>query len=137
MAKSHDPKILAALATIFALPSIEEMIKPACGLAAPKAHPDIRERFRCWDADPRSAMSRKDCQNEGGWGETTQITKEDSGDLFSFLDGKKRLISTSSFHRHLITRLILACPADGSTPKGTATSTRFKAAERNSEATAS
>jgi hypothetical protein len=80
---------------------------------APEAHPDIIDLHRTWDADPRTALTRKDCQVVGGWGQTTQIAKEQSGALRSFLDGKKRLITTSSFYRHLIDRLITAHPARG------------------------
>jgi hypothetical protein len=73
-------------------------------------------------------------------GATSQIEKEKSAALRSFLDGKKRLISASSFYEHLITRLILSHPVDASAPKGTQTSTRFKPRSqdlekmRNSEA---
>jgi hypothetical protein len=126
MAKTYNHETLTALATVFALPSIEEMVEPACALAAPVAHRDIAGLFRQWEADRRKAISRRDCQREGNWGQTSQIEKERSGALRSLLDGKKRLISTASFYEHLITRVVLSHPVDASAPKGTQTSTRFK-----------
>jgi hypothetical protein len=125
MARLHDHKTLAAIATVFTLSSFEEMVPAALILAAFIIHPDIRELFRLWAADPRKALSRRQCMEEGGWRGSSQIEKEKSGDLHVFLDGKKRLITTSSFYSHLITRLILSHPANGPAPKGTATSTRF------------
>ena len=134
MAQAYDSKILTAIAVVFALPSLEEKIAGALALAAPEAHSDIREHFHLWGGDKRKALSRADCMFEGSWGQTSQIEKEKSGALRSFLDGKKRLISTSSFYEHLIARLILSHPADGPAPRGTATSTRFKPRERRSSA---
>jgi hypothetical protein len=125
MAKLHDPKTLAAIATVFTLSSFEEMIPAALILAAFIIHPDIRELFRLWAADPRKALSRAQCMHEGGWKDSTQVEKERNGDLHAFLDGKKRLITTPSFYQHLITRLILSHPVDAPAPRGTATSTRF------------
>jgi hypothetical protein len=125
--RNHDHKTLAAIAAVFALPSREEQIEAACALAAREAHQDIRELFHLWSADARKAMSRADCMHEGAWGQTSQIEKEKSGALRSLLDGKKRLISTSSFYEHLVTRLILSHPVDGPAPRGTSTSTRFGA----------
>ena len=127
MARLHDPKILIAITVVFGLPSLEETIAGALALAAPAAHSDIIELFHQWSADRRKAMSRLDCQHEGGWGATTQCEKEKAGALRAFLDGKKRLITISSFYEHLITRLILSHPAGAPAPKGTATSTRFVA----------
>jgi hypothetical protein len=127
MAKTYDHETPTALATVFDLSSKEERIKSACALAAPGARSDIAGLFRQWDGDPRKAMSRTDCMHEGGWGQTTQIEKERSGVLRSFLDGKKRLISTASFYEHLITRVVLSHPVDGPTPKATRTRTRFGA----------
>jgi hypothetical protein len=125
--KAHHTETLTALAVIFALPSFEQKVAGALALAAPEAHPDIIEHFRLWAADTRKALSRADCMHEGGWGQTSQVEKENSGALRSLLDGKKRLITASSFYQHLITRLILSHPADAPAPKGTATSTRFVA----------
>jgi hypothetical protein len=121
MKHTSRPEILA----VFALPA-HERPSAACRIAASEAHQDIRETFHQWDGEKRKALSRLDCQKEGGWGPTSQIEKEKSGALRSFLDGKKRLISTSSFYEHLITRLILSHPADATPPKGTQTRTRFR-----------
>jgi hypothetical protein len=126
MARPYDNETLTALAVIFALPSIPEMIAPACALAALLAHPDIITLFQQWGDEKRKFLSRADCQLEGGWGSTSQSEKEKAGVLRSILDGKKRLISINSFYEHLITRVILSHPVDGSSPKATATSTQFR-----------
>jgi hypothetical protein len=81
--------------------------------ATPEWHPDIADLFRKWQTDPRTALTRHDCQIEGGWGQTTQIEKEKSGALRSLRDGKKRLITTSSFYTHLIERVIASHPVSG------------------------
>ncbi|HZZ23600.1 MAG TPA: hypothetical protein VFE60_13960 [Roseiarcus sp.] len=133
MTKENPNKTLTALAVIYALPSIEERIGPACALAAPAGHRDIVTLFRQWAGEKRKFLSRADCQLEGAWGATSQSEKEKAGILRSFLDGKKRLISVNSFYEHLITRVILSHPVDGSSPKGTATSTQFRAASERKE----
>jgi hypothetical protein len=126
MMKTHDPETATALATIFALPALEDRIEGACALAIPEARPVIVELFHQWNNDPRKALSRNDCMAEGNWGASSQALKEQEGDLFSFLDGKKRLISVESFYRHLITRVILSRPAGRPQLKATNTRTRFK-----------
>jgi hypothetical protein len=79
--------------------------------AAPEAHPAIADLYQKWRTDRRSALSRAQCMEGAGWGLSTQIEKEKRGDLVSILDGKKRLIPTSSFYPHLIDRVITAYPA--------------------------
>jgi hypothetical protein len=132
MANVLDFKITTALAKIFTLPTIPERIAGACALAAPEGHRDIEDLGRQWIDDKRKAMSNDDCMHEGGWRDSTQHNKVQSGELRSFLDGKKRLISVASFYEHLITRIVLSHPIDGPTRKGTATSTQFRKFE-NSE----
>jgi hypothetical protein len=102
--------------------------------AALVAHPEIATLHDKWTNDERKALSRLNCQHEGNWGPTSQAEKEKSGVLFSFLDGKKRLISVNSFYAHLIDRVIRSHPADGSALRATATRTRFvRRTEENSE----
>jgi hypothetical protein len=125
MARARDSKITTAIATVFALPTREEQLEAACALAADEAHQDIRELFHLWRDEKRKAMSRHDCKYEGNWGDTSQVEKEKGGILRTFFDGKKKLITPSSFYQHLITRLILSHPRNGPAPRGTATSTRF------------
>jgi hypothetical protein len=128
----HNAATLTALATIFKLPALEVQIADTCALTDPKFHSDLEPLFRKKGAadtpgtDRRNALSRDDCETEGGWGETTQIEKEKAGELRSFLDGKKRLITPSSFYEHLITRIVLSHPAGAPAPKGTDTSTKFR-----------
>jgi hypothetical protein len=129
MANSTDIKTTTALAEIFSLPTIEQRVAGACSLAAPIAHPDIEDLGRQWSGDKRKAMSNDDCMHEGGWRDSTQHNKVQTGELRSFLDGKKRLISVSSFYEHLITRIVLSYPVDGPARKGTNAATRFKKLE--------
>jgi hypothetical protein len=132
MAKYRDIATLTALATIFALPSLEAQIADTCALTDPKFHSDLEALFRkkgaadTPGADRRNALSRGDCETEGGWSEATQVEKEKAGALRSFLDGKKRLITSSSFYEHLITRIVLSHPVGAPAPKGTDTSTKFR-----------
>jgi hypothetical protein len=128
VSKHYDIKFLAAIAAVFILP-IEAQIAAACALADPSVYSDIADLFRAWWADSRKCLSRRDCQLEGGWQQSSQILKEKSEELRSFLDGKKRLITVSSFYQHLITHLILSNPAGGPARKNAATSTVFQTQE--------
>jgi hypothetical protein len=135
MTNAHNTETLTALATIFALAELEQRIAGICGLTAPPLQPDIIALFHRWKIEPRTVLSRTDCMREGGWKMSTQVEKEKSGALRSFLDGKKRLITVSSFYEHLITRIVLANPAGGPPAKGLQTRTRFqpRRAEQSAE----
>ena len=52
-------------------------------------------------ADPSVLKSRKQCQTEGGWGQTTQIAKEYSSDLHRVNVGMSVKITSKSFYQHL------------------------------------
>ena len=52
-------------------------------------------------ADPSVLKSRKQCQTEGGWGQTTQIAKEDSSALHRVNVGMSVKITSKSFYQHL------------------------------------
>jgi hypothetical protein len=117
MTKAHESKLLAAIAPIWALPTIDEQIRAACSLADPKAHPDIRDLFRRWTSEQRTALPKPECEAIGGWKQTTQNSKEASGELRTVLDGVRRLVTVSSLYQHLITRLILSNPAGSPAPK--------------------
>ena len=52
-------------------------------------------------ADPSVLKSRKQCQTEGGWGQTTQIAKEDSRVLHRVNVGMSVKITSKSFYQHL------------------------------------
>lgn len=54
------------------------------------------------DADRRVSLSRKECMLEGGWAQTTQIAKENSGVLRRYTDGASVRVTTQSFYEHLI-----------------------------------
>jgi hypothetical protein len=100
--------------------------------APPDKAVELIIRTTKWLDEKRSALSRKECETEGGWKQTSQQSKEDSGALLSFRDGKKVLISADSFHRHLIDRFLLSHPLDGPAKRGRATSTIFKKQENPS-----
>ena len=53
-------------------------------------------------ADPRVTLTRRECQVGGGWGQTSQIAKENSGVLHRVVDGTIVRITAASFYRHLI-----------------------------------
>jgi hypothetical protein len=60
---------------------------------------DIRAKEK---ADSRTSLTRKQCQDEGNWGPTTQIKKENRGVLHRYLDGSVVRIPAASFYAHLI-----------------------------------
>jgi hypothetical protein len=60
---------------------------------------DIRARQK---ADRRASLSRKDCQLEGGWGQSTQIAKENQNLLRRYVDGSRIRITSQSFYEHLL-----------------------------------
>lgn len=47
-------------------------------------------------------FTRKQCMARGGWGQTSQISKENSGALHQLLDGSAVRITAKSFYAHLI-----------------------------------
>ena len=51
--------------------------------------------------DSSVLKSRKQCQTEGGWGQTTQIAKEDSSALHRVNVGMSVKITSKSFYQHL------------------------------------
>jgi hypothetical protein len=71
---------------------------------------DIKRRQA---ADSRVMLTRRQCQQGGNWGPTSQIAKENAGDLDSVLDGSVRKITAASFYRHLIELAIRSHPPAG------------------------
>ena len=61
----------------------------------------------------RVMLTRRQCQQCGNWGPTSQIAKENAGDLDSVLDGSVRKITAASFYRHLIELAIRSHPPAG------------------------
>jgi hypothetical protein len=115
------PDLLAFLAD--RAPDLAERLISYLPFAAPAVAAELNARAIAWRIDRRSALSRRESQEEGPWRQTTQISKENSGALLAFRDGKKVLISVDSFHRHLIERLMLNYPLDGPPKRGKRTST--------------
>ena len=84
---------------------IPEMSAKAAAIVA-----DIKRRQA---ADSRVMLTRRQCQQCGNWGPTSQIAKENAGDLDSVLDGSVRKITAASFYRHLIELAIRSHPPAG------------------------
>jgi hypothetical protein len=79
---------------------------------APHAHPDIIKLYaELKSPDCPSAFSRKACQAKGGWGQTTQVLREQSGVFRTVHDGKTVLTTATSLYEYLIERVIAAHPA--------------------------
>jgi hypothetical protein len=74
-------------------------------------------RIPTFSTNRGKAFSRRDCQEKGGWGQTTQIEKEKSGVLRTVRDGKKVLVPAGSLFPHLIERVIASHPARGPKPR--------------------
>ena len=55
-----------------------------------------------WAADPSASKSRRQCMEIGGWGQTTQISKEKRGVLRTYLDGASVRVTSESLYRHLV-----------------------------------
>ena len=138
MTNAYEAKALTAITAVFSLRTTEEQVEAAKALTDSAWHSEIIELFNRRGNDKRTALTRTDCQEEGNWGHSTQDAKEKSGVLRSFKDGKKRLITASSFYQHLITRLILSHPVGAPALKGAKPTTRFWLSEtkKSSEASA-
>jgi hypothetical protein len=71
-------------------------------------HDDIHENPAIADilarqaADRRVTLSRRECQLEGGWAQSSQILKENQGLLRRYVDGSRIRITTASFYQHLL-----------------------------------
>jgi hypothetical protein len=72
----------------------------------------------CEVADKRISLSNKECQDEGGWGPSSQRVKVQNGVLHRYLDGSSVRITARSFYQHLID-LANAPPRQGRKPSGT------------------
>jgi hypothetical protein len=71
-------------------------------------HDDIHENPAIADilarqaADRRVTLSRRECQLEGGWAQSSQILKENQGLLRHFVDGSRVRVTSQSFYEHLL-----------------------------------
>jgi hypothetical protein len=73
-----------------------------CDTSAPALSAAAADIKALWDADPSASKSRKDCMAIGGWGQTTQLTKEKRGILHAYLDGASVRVTTRSLYAHLL-----------------------------------
>jgi hypothetical protein len=53
------------------------------------------------EADPRVALTNRQCEIEGGWGPTTQRKKQAEGCLNVYRDGTRVMNTAKSFYAHL------------------------------------
>jgi hypothetical protein len=137
MAKPGNTETLAAVTAALALPTFDERRAATLALAAQAAHQELDRRLDRRETETRSALSRRQGMAESGLGQSSLISLEQSGALFSFLDGRKRLISADSFHAYLIARIIRAHPAGAEPAKGAGASTKFRSREGASTSPAS
>ena len=86
-------------------------------------------------ADTRKAVSRADAAEMTGLSTTSIERLEKSGELVSFLDGGRRLISTASIYARMIRLVIKANPKKGPKPKRNPFwGVRFNGKKRKAEA---
>jgi hypothetical protein len=76
--------------------------------------------------DRRAVVSRHECMAVGGWKLSSQVKKEQAGELVSLLDGPSRKVTTASLYRHLRDLAIATWPADGPPRKGRNPTSGFK-----------
>jgi hypothetical protein len=91
------------------IPPIEELLAKA----APSAHTFLVNTYRKMLADTSVGKTRKQSMEIGGWGATTQRTKEQSGVLQTWTDGAMVRVSTASIYLHLIDLIVSSHPAAG------------------------
>jgi hypothetical protein len=99
MAQTHAVKI----------PSLDELLSRT----APGAHAAVIGVYDRMDADASIGKTRKQCREIGGWGQTTQISKEKSGVLQAWNDGTIVRVGTVSLYLHIIDLIIASHPVDG------------------------
>ena len=68
----------------------------------PQENPAVADIKARQAADRRVSLSPKECQTEGGWGESTYRAKVASGALHRYLDGARVRITAASFYGHQI-----------------------------------
>jgi dTDP-D-glucose 4,6-dehydratase len=52
-------------------------------------------------ADPRFALTNRECETEGGWGPSTQRKKQAEGCFNTYRDGTRVMNTAKSFYAHL------------------------------------
>ena len=65
-------------------------------------NPAIADILARQAADRRIALSRRECQSEGGWQQSSQILKENQGRLHRYVDGSRIRVTAASFYAHLL-----------------------------------
>jgi hypothetical protein len=68
----------------------------------PRENPAIADILARKAADRRISLSRRECQVEGGWAQSSQILKESHGLLRRYVDGSRIRVTTVSFYQHLL-----------------------------------
>jgi hypothetical protein len=94
-------------------PEIRDEVQGWFSQSAPAAHSELFSIAKNWAAEPSPAQTRKEVVVKAKVSPRTEIDLEERGVLFSYLDGRKRLISTDSLYRHLAQRIIKSHPISG------------------------
>jgi hypothetical protein len=92
----------------------------------PQGLRQVHDLISAYVAEPAPSLSRKGSQTRGNWGPSTQIAKENRGDLDSYLDGAVRRITAASLYRHLIALVIASRTADGEPVKARYPTRRYR-----------
>jgi hypothetical protein len=103
-----QPPIAAAISTA---PPIAAAIDAAA--TSPNAQPLIARAIEWRRRQPRFGLPRKEVMALYGHGLTRQLAIEANGEVQTFLDGGKRLITADSIAIRLIALAILSHPLDG------------------------
>jgi hypothetical protein len=90
----------------------------------------VGDYVSAYTAETSPSLARKGAQARGRWGPSTEIIKENRGDLDSFLDGKVRRITTASLYRHLIALVISSRDENGEPTKARQPAKRFRCRAR-------
>jgi hypothetical protein len=69
--------------------------------AHPHKNPAVADIDAREAADPRVALTNRQCEIEGGWGPTTQRKKQAEGCLNVFRNGTRVMNTAKSFYEHL------------------------------------
>jgi hypothetical protein len=98
-----------SLAPAHQIPPLDEYL----GKSAPIAHRAVIAVYNKLQTDQSVGKTRAQSQELGGWGATTQRSKEQSGVLLTWVDGTIVRVSTVSIYLHLIDLIVASHPVDG------------------------
>jgi hypothetical protein len=108
-------------------PLLAALITRPMSAAAAAIVADIRARA---EHEVRVAVPRQVSQEMQHIGPSRQIELENAGELRSYLDGSRRLVTTASIYARLIRRAIESHPLEGPPAKVRQPSTRYRRQRR-------